>query len=265
MSTPSVTVCVLTYGDHHELAFRCLTSIARACPELAAGGVRVGLNDVGDRTVKYVDSLVQHAWLKPENVWRSATNIHKYPMMRRMFYDTQNPLTTEYVMWFDDDSFIKDEMIGVRPTFLTQVVQAMEAAAKEVVLCGSVYNIDWAAGQREWVQDQPWYRGRALPKKPTFCTGGWWMARTDALRRLDYPWASLDHRGGDVMLGQALFQQGQRFLQYRKGVAINADAEGRESKAERRGFNQSPIGCGYVRTVKTTPAARRTLIDMLDL
>lgn len=265
MSAPSITVCVLIYGDHPELAHRCLTSILTACPELGAGGIRVGLNEVGYRTSQYVDSLIQHKWLNSENVCRPALNIHKYPMMRRMFYDPKRPITTDYVMWFDDDSYIKDSMYSVQPSFLMQAVNQLEAAGPDVVLAGSVYKINWAAGQREWVQDQPWYRGRELPASPTFCTGGWWLARMAALRELNYPWPELDHRGGDVMLSQALYQQGQRFLQYRNGIAINADTEGRESKAPRRGFDQRPIGCDYVRRAQLPQQRRPSIVDKLDL
>ena len=265
MPAPSITVCVLTYGDHCDLAYRCLTSVVSACAEIVPGGIRVGLNDVGDRTAKYVDSLIQHKWLDPQNVWRSATNIHKYPMMRRMFYDQQNPITTDYVMWFDDDSFIKSNMIGAQPSFLTRAVQALEAVGPSVRQAGSIYTINWQRGQQDWIQDQPWYRRRQFQDRPTFCTGGWWLARMDALRALDYPWKSLDHRGGDVMFGQALYQQDQRLLQYREGVAINADAEGRESKAVRRGFDQNPIGVGYLRNAQRPQPRRQSIVDKLDL
>lgn len=264
MPASSVTVCALTYGDHYELAHRCLQSILQACPELGAGGLRVGLNDVGDHTAEYIDGLVQHKLLSPANVYRSAVNIHKYPMMRRMFYDEKNPITTPYVMWFDDDSFIVSDMIGKQPSFLERAVTALEQTGSAVVMAGSAYVIPWAQGQREWVQDQPWYRGRELPQKPAFCTGGWWLAKMAALRSLNYPWPELDHRGGDVMLGQALYQQEWRFLAYRLGVAINADADGRESKAQRRGFDQQPIGTGYVRG-KPLPPRRQSLVDKLDL
>ena len=47
------------------------------------------------------------------------------------------------------------------------------------------------------------------------------------------------------MLGELCYQQGLRLNHFRGGVRINANAAGQESKAQRRGFDQKPIGVEF--------------------
>ena len=52
----------------------------------------------------------------------------------------------------------------------------------------------------------------------------------------------LKHRGGDVLLGELIRSQGLKLANYKKGVAINADDNGKESASKRRGYDEQPIG-----------------------
>ena len=38
-------------------------------------------------------------------VWNSPINLYKEPMARLLYHDV--PLTTEYAVWFDDDSLVE--------------------------------------------------------------------------------------------------------------------------------------------------------------
>ena len=80
-----VTICALLYGDHPDLADRCLRSIVDTVGESAA--LRIGLNAVSPPVAAWVK-----AWARPDEIWESAENICKYPMMRRLFYE--RPITT---------------------------------------------------------------------------------------------------------------------------------------------------------------------------
>ncbi len=248
------TVCVLLYGDHVQLAARCLNSICRGMPAILPGDLRIAMNAPSSMTERYVDTLVEHGWVLPRNVYKSPENLHKYPMMRWMFYDQQNPIETPYVMWFDDDSYIKDEMIGSTPGFLQSVTAAMEQPSPPgqslPAVCGGIYTIKIVTNQQQWIEDQPWYDNQSVSSKMRFVTGGWWTARLPLLKKFNYPFEELDHRGGDVMLGALCEQQGLRIKNYRHGIAINADEDGKESRAPHRGFNQRPCGYDYRRDLR---------------
>ena len=233
-----LTICVLLYGDYPRLAERCLRSITETIsePDLQ---LRIGLNAVSPAVAAWVKS-----WVPPEAIWESAENIHKYPMMRQMFYGTR-PVETEYMMWFDDDSYLEGYEIRRGGAYwLDRVRKAMQ----EADVIGSTYTRQLVGNQREYIASRPWYGGKTLPARHRFkfATGGWWVARMDKLRQWDYPWADLDHCGGDAMLGELVRQQGLRLRQFREGVKINADESGRESKAARRGFTQNLLGADYV-------------------
>lgn len=225
------TICALFYGDHFDLALRCLTSLLQG-GLLPASHLRIGLNAVCPQTRELAYQTA------PGNVWEFEENQHKYPVMRQMIHGI-SPIRTPYTMWFDDDSFITQPLAAWLPL--------VEARMADADLLGSVYQISWQGRQREFVKAQPWYAGKDPGERARirFATGGWWTIRTDVLYRFNYPWPELDHRGGDAMLGEMCYQQGLRLKHFRDGVKINADSSGKESAAPRRGFDQRPIGFDF--------------------
>lgn len=246
MSFADLTVCALCYGDHADLARRCLGSIFTELPELPVSQLRIGLNAVGKATQDFVAAACESERLLESNIWQSSQNIHKYPMMRRMFYG--RPLTTRYVMWFDDDSFL-------RPGAGAAAVRNALATAREgAELIGAIYTIALQGRQEAWIKAQPWHTGKPIDRRVLFVTGGWWLADVQALRSVDYPWPALDHRGGDVMLGACGHQQGWRLRSGPSGVAINADAAGVSARSPRRGFDQPPIGYAFDATAAVPEA-----------
>jgi len=229
---PKFTVCALLYGDYTHLAKRCLEPLVSLAQE-GLVDLRVGMNDVSASTEALVKS-----W-DTIKVFESKPQILKYPMMRRMF--NEEPISTDYIMWFDDDSYIKPSEI------YTSWLNKVENAVSDCDMLGSVYVIPHRDSQKEWCKTQPWYCGKPLANKPRFATGGWWCIRTDVIKKFNWPIPELRHCGGDVALGVLLDQNDLRLKHYKKGVAINANSEGRESSAERRGASRTekPIGEGF--------------------
>jgi hypothetical protein len=39
-------------------------------------------------------------------LWEAPENLYKEPMARLLFHDV--PLTAEYAVWFDDDTFVEE-------------------------------------------------------------------------------------------------------------------------------------------------------------
>lgn len=232
MADIKFTVCALLYGDYPDLARRCLEPLFKL-NELGLIELRVGLNEVCDDTSNYVLSRRDSITTREAN-----PQIFKYPMMRELFYS--KPITTDYLMWFDDDSYIKADNLTL---WLSSIEKDMESCD----MLGSVYGIKYGADQRAWCETQPWYRGKPIPQFPRFATGGWWCIRTDVLRTYDWPIKELKHCGGDVALGILLAQNDLKLRHTKEGVAINADSSGKESAAQRRGASKTerPIGKGF--------------------
>lgn len=251
MEAKPITMCVLLFGDNLALAHRCLGSIW----DRLKGGrthifdIRLGLNEIAQPTRDLVDwwtdKVVQHHRL-PVIHYDCLSNACKYPLVRRMVFDTERP-PAKYFMWFDDDSYLDGGH-----DFWAKVVVAMQDAD----MIGKLYNQGVRNKQWDWVVQQDWYNpavGKPATKSGkrsfVFATGGWWTVRTEIFRKWNWPTPELKHCGGDSMLGELLRHQKLRLKGFEEGVRINADEKGRHSKARPRGesWNRVLLGTqGYV-------------------
>jgi len=223
------------YGDYPKLASRCLSPVS----QLYKSGVevRIGLNETSEATNKVVSDLFIHS----DRLVNLSFNpqIFKYPMMDRLF--KAKPITTDYVMWFDDDSFIKDS----NPlAWLSATEKFMNDSESD--MAGAIYHIPILPGQTDWRRLHcDWFVSGPLPGRPEmtkFATGGWWIIKTSVINKYKWPHPMLKHCGGDVLLGELIRHQGLKLSSYKAGVAVNADDNGKESASDRRGYNEPPLG-----------------------
>lgn len=236
--TTNFTVCALFYGDYPALASRCLGSIARSLEGESNVELRLGLNSVSNATRSYIQTTASMLVKNGTSVLiydAGDVNRLKYPMMRKMFYDAVNPVRTSHLMWFDDDSYI------TQPDDFWRLV---EAGVQDTAVLGQLYTIRIRGHQAAGISRQPWYTGKTVDTQRhifKFPTGGFWIAKTSVITADDYPFTAITHCGGDVMLGELCRQRNYRMRAFGRGVAVNADDAGRESKAARRGVSVPPV------------------------
>lgn len=237
------SVTAVLFGDHVDLAERCLRPLVSSLDPTLVKSVRVGLNAVGSPTRGYVRAALDavanrfNGAIEPLLYNCGEHNRLKYPLLRKMLYDSQHPILTPFVMHFDDDTYqTSDDMRWWEDTYRF-------ARREEADVMGSIYTMPARPKQLDAIRAQPWYNNR--PLRPghrfRFATGGWWVARTAVLRQFDWPFPEIKHNGGDTVLGELLRQQGLKLVQCRSGVRINADDRGCESKAPRRGVTMPPV------------------------
>lgn len=233
------SIAVLLYGDHYDLHRRCLNSVVSAindAPGLAT--LRVGYNQASAAGIIKLKELLEPLDLAVERkLYIHADNLLKYPVMREMLYDSDWPVLTPNVMWFDDDSYVLRTQ-----GWLRQVTDKFE----DIDYMGSRYFVHLSPQRKRWLQKQGWSNTKPVANPATFATGGWWCLKTERMKEVDYPFQAvppggtpLKHRGGDVALGVCAFQKGWRYVNDSCGVAINSDDFGKESKAPRRGFSSN--------------------------
>jgi hypothetical protein len=172
-----------------------------------------------------------------------STNRFKYPMMRKMFHDPQNPVTTQFAVWLDDDSCLAYSTLESA----RQWWQTLHIVLQQADVVGAIYRKSLEGRQADYIRSCPWYARQQIgpQHKVVFATGGFLGLRTRILQKYDYPFLDLVHNGGDVMLGELCRQQNLRLRPFREDVWVNADDTGRESKAVRRGASLKPLGFDY--------------------
>jgi GT2 family glycosyltransferase len=151
---------------------------------------------------------------------------------------------TDFIWWFDDDSYIID-----RGAFEHWLAVA-QAAPPNTVMWGQIAWCDYAGAFAPnlpdavaFVRSARWYRGLPPPSwKPggkgtfdyrgqgtgdgrwIFLIGGSWLLRTSVVRALDWPDKRLLRNGEDVFLGEAIRQQGWNIAHLNNlGVSINTE------------------------------------------
>jgi ADP-heptose:LPS heptosyltransferase len=250
MMHPSVggkyTVCVLCYGPHTDLARRCLNSVVHSMPPRSFD-LRVACNACPRETVNYVKSL------PVTKVYEFSENRLKYPAMRDMFHDPDCKIQTNYVIWFDDDSFV------ISPLWLDKLSEAItlnhHAGCR---LYGAEFLHDFSrfrvGGHRPdlWFRTAPWYRGKdfyvgrqarvVAPNGSTvkFVAGGFWALGTDALRQAGIPDERLLHNGGDITIGEQVRQAGFKTFPFNRNKEFvhtsGAEPRGKSQKGADKRF-----------------------------
>ncbi|MCD8534940.1 MAG: glycosyltransferase family 2 protein [Verrucomicrobia bacterium] len=213
-----VSILVLVYGPHHELARRCLKSILQNLNPKDYQLI-VGANQPCQETREFLHSIRDSIDVLIE----SSVNLYKSPMMSRMLEVADGDL----IWWFDDDSHIKS------PEALTWWTDCVAISGPEVVQWGDIWYVEnptplaGAASLQEFVIGSPWFRGLPPPSETVggkgvtefngkpggdprwfFATGGCWMARHDSLKYLNWPDPRLVIEFEDVILGEAIRQAG---------------------------------------------------------
>lgn len=211
------SVGVLLYGDHPQLARRCLSSlVASGLSGKFVQDVRLALNNVSEETHRFVheQAIPQlTACGIPVFVYTTEArdDIGKYPLMRRMLY---SPPAASRWMWFDDDSWLL-------PSVSQDWWQAV--ADKQATLLGQPWWIRARGNQTDWIRKQSWCTVEPASRqyKFLFATGGWWVADTYFLYSWNYPFPELYHSGGDSILGELVRQQSGKLVTFYDGVVIN--------------------------------------------
>jgi len=236
-----LTIMVLCYGDHFDLAKRCLSSITTNFNKNQYH-LRVGLNKVCEETKKYVLNLPE-----VDDIYVSKTNIHKPAMWRRMAKD----IPTNWCMWFDDDSYVVD------PNALNNRLNLINT--QNFDMAGHVYYLHGEYPHfKNYIKQQDWYTGKQIPcgvleyeeiyntdgneTRWFFLTGGNWILRSNLLEKFNYPPLSISkylsnnnqiaNDGDDILICEILRQNNCKIIDIGEmGIRIN--------DSHRRGLNDT--------------------------
>jgi ADP-heptose:LPS heptosyltransferase len=210
------TICVLMYGKYHALHRKCLDSILATTPPDRVD-IRVGSNEVCAETDAYLDKLLADGAIQAR--YAHEENRKKYPVMREMFHDPARPLR-DWVIWFDDDTICDRNQEWL--TLLA--MEIVRYRPSNYHMYGPVRFYVLQERQKAWIKKAAWYKkrqfrdtaGRPAPNgnKVHFASGSFWCLSREAILGADIPDARLGHNGGDVLIGEQLWQSGYRLRSY---------------------------------------------------
>lgn len=207
------TVFALLYGPAKfaQMHRRCVESIVSTVP---AGrlDLRIGSNELCEESVRFIEGLVDRGVITKH--YRHRSNDKKYPVMREMFWDNNCPITTKWLLWFDDDSIADRDRLWLHK--LTSVIIDGHQEGKHLYGDHRIWELK--PGQGQFIRERPWYKSRPFRdmkgnpspngNKIHFAAGGFWAMSVEAMRACDVPDLKLQHNGGDYMIGEQLWQNG---------------------------------------------------------
>lgn len=238
------TAFILFYGgeEHYDLHRRCLSSFLATTPSERID-LRVGSNALNQRSVDMIEDFVAKGFISKH--YRHPENDYKYPVMREMFRDPDNPINTKWLLWFDDDSIcdVEPNWLNILGTHIAQ-----HHRGKDAHMIGAKYVWTTNERQRQSIESRPWYRGRPWREqngspspngnKIIFATGGFWALTAEAMHAADIPdlGGGLTHTGGDWLIGEQLYQAGYGMKQFNGKKQFV-----RTSSVDRRGVTMPTI------------------------
>lgn len=210
-------VYVLTYGEHHGLLDRCLSSIEKVFCPIHIRRLTIGLNEPSLVSLSTAESFAERASARgtPVRLYVPGRNVGKYPLMRFMFAHQGMPC--ERIMWFDDDSHLRcrDSLWWI---------EALRHARRSDMV-GHLHRLKkrYQPGQEDGIKAAPWYSGKKLSPdyRVKFATGGWWMLNPDIVRKWSWPFVELHHNSGDTILGELCRQRDYVLRDWHSGVSVN--------------------------------------------
>jgi len=220
-----LTILVLLRGKETKLHKKCLESITKTVPDTRRD-LRVMALDVPKETIEY---LVE---ISPDLCYIKSEDIGKYPAMRQMLWDDKNPITTSYVAWFDDTAFVN------HGDWLNVLAKTISCQKPGIGMFGTrqYYTLE-DPRDRLWFEQANWHFGRPLrlrtgvpaPNGNTihFIADWFWVAKTEAIKVCNIPDERLLNQGGDITVGEQLYQGGYKIMEINHAKALVYSAAGK--------------------------------------
>lgn len=200
------TICVMLYGPYFDLHRKCLDNLMQTLP-IDRMDLRIGTNSCPPETLSFIDAL------PVTKQYRNVKNKLKYPVMRQMLRDPACPITTNFTVWLDDNFAL------TRPDWANKLAEVIQANhVNGVALYGDLRSYQVPHDSMKWFQSARWHKGRHFRSRQGaeapngdyihYADGAFWACRSDVLSELDVPDARLGQKGGDVVMGEQIWQAG---------------------------------------------------------
>ncbi len=228
-----LSVLIGCYGDYAHLTLRAVSSVIGEARVKEFCDIHVGANECCETTLRELRKGADAGLI--DTLIESRPNINKDPMMRLLIGVTETP----YVLWMDDDSWLKPGWAAAFEKFL----EGEPAPDKPVDVAGAIFVMNRWDGYADLLRARPWWRGEdRIPEhqkqQAAFPLGGLFLARTAFLRAHNFPDRGMVKRLDDVLLGDLITQAGGHMTPFTPEIWDFITI----SDAPRRGFGEGEDG-----------------------
>jgi tetratricopeptide (TPR) repeat protein len=197
------------YGNFPDYSIRAMESLTAGRDLSDHCDIYIGLNACGDRTVAHARALADAGIVA--GVVESRSNRNKDPMLRLLLEMAGD---APYILWMDDDSHFVDRSWPAQLHNFFQAEHPFDVAGMHA-RWGPRRDLD--PPYVELAKSRSWFRGFAdqpqdLLEWLPFVVGGMFVARTEFLRRHNFPDRRMVKALDDVLLGELLQQVGGRLV-----------------------------------------------------
>jgi GT2 family glycosyltransferase len=135
---------------------------------------------------------------------------------------------TPYILWIDDDNHFSDITWPARYAEFARAEHPFDVAGR-IAQWGPARDRD--VGYMEFIRARPWWRDNQFQSEMLqywipFAPGGVFLARTDFLRRHDFPDRKMIKAMDDVALGEMIQQVGGRLVPLPADLLAMANTDG---------------------------------------
>jgi hypothetical protein len=223
------SVLIGCYGDFARYSLRAVNSLFDTPAVRDLCDIHVGCNACCASTVSVLRNRRSAGEI--DTLIESGPNLNKDPMMRLLIGVTQTP----FLVWMDDDSWIL-------PQGLNDIQEYIEAHL-DLDVAGHVFFYNREPSYQRLAEARPWWQppvpGSQREKKVHFATGGLFIARTDFLRRHNFPDRNMVKKFDDILLGDLMAIKGARLCDFSRSPVMKSV---RISDGHRRGFGEGQDG-----------------------
>ena len=203
-------VLVCAYGDHADITINAINKIMLLADNPRDLRILVGTNACCKKTTDWLRDRLDAGEIAV--LVESVQNRNKDPTMRVLIEHCENP----YFVWFDDDTY------PCKQGWDTRVKQIIAKDNFDVAGLIHVTHRDTYAGYKDFLSKRPWFKGwdvvqkapdTKLHENAVFPHGAFWIARTDFLRKHNFPDRDMIKKADDMLLGELCAQVGGRLIQ----------------------------------------------------
>jgi hypothetical protein len=201
--------------------------------------LRVVANQVGTATINLINTFpVTH--LNADTKSR-----RKCEAMREVFQDATRPITTKWLVWFDDIAFVRH---GKWLHTLAETILAQPAEERVAILGRKLRHTLAAVGKdpRRWFANASWWQGRPFRNKLGadasngdqihFVSSNFFALRTDTIVSCGIPDSRLRQSGSGIAIGEQLHQAGFKAKAFSDDGFFVASEQGNGKRGFKEGY-----------------------------